>query len=128
MDQKDYRLPNISSQKQTLANESKKSPRANRQVDKFLRGPIPWWWLMRALQLGGKVPQVIVVIWFFVGVKKSNTFPLSTRILKRELGVGRGSVYRALSRLEDAKLLRVTRRRGRLAIVEVIRENVDDEE
>ena len=126
----DFRLPNIPPQKlvQSSTTRPGESPRPRRRVGKFLRGPIPWWWITRASALGGKTPLVAVAIWFFVGVKKSDTIRLSSGFLERELGVGRMSAYRALSRLEEAKLIGVNRRRGRNPMVEVIREEAGEAE
>ena len=47
-------------------------PRIRKQrtvVRGFLRGPIPWTWLLAASRLGGKVLHVGIVLWFLVGVR-----------------------------------------------------------
>lgn len=127
IDPEDFRLPNTHREKPDNKTARQLKTSRQRRTDKFIRGPIPWWWITQAAQLGSKVPVVAYAIWFFVGVKKSDTVPLSTGFLGRELGVGRMSVYRALSRLEEAKLIRVKRQRGRNPQVEVIRTRPEDD-
>ena len=93
--------------------DSNLGPRAARPRVKgrFLMGPIPLEWLIRASVLPGKAIHVALAIWFLTGVKKVNTVPLSNKLL-REFGVDRFSKSRALKRLSDVGLVAVSQRKG----------------
>src|SRR4029453_11788486 len=82
------------------------------QGEKFLKGPIPWRWLRRAAQAQGQAVHVSLVVWFFVGIEKTNTIKLSSKALA-ELGVSRWAAQRALRALEKLGLVTVVRQRGR---------------
>ena len=79
---------------------------------RFLKGPIPWAWLMRAAELPGRGLHTTIALWFLSGLTKSSTVRLGGRPLT-ELGVDRHSKYRSLRHLENAGLIRVTRMRGK---------------
>ena len=85
--------------------------------ERFLRGPIPWPWLTRAMPLGRAPLATALVIWRLVGVKNSRTVHLT----RSEWGCvgGRRTVYRALDVLERAGLITVERHRGRGPMIEV---------
>jgi hypothetical protein len=97
---------------------SKKLPR-HKPGQHFLKGPIPWNWLSKAAQLPGKALHVSVCLWYLAGLKSSRTIPLSMERLL-ELGVNRFAAYRGLKVLEEAGLVRVIRKRGRLSTVELL--------
>lgn len=82
----------------------------------FLRGPIPMWWVHRASLLPGMALAVGIRIWFLIGLTGSRSVPLN---LSR-LGIDRSSAARGLAALEAARLVHVTRGRGRKAVVTVL--------
>jgi DNA-binding transcriptional ArsR family regulator len=75
-------------------------------------GPIPMEWLEQAGCLPGRALHVGISIWHWHFIKKERTITLSIRKLV-EIGVKRGSAYRALSALEEAGLISVERHVGR---------------
>ena len=80
---------------------------------------VPLRWIEAASQLAGKTCQVAVALWYLKGVTGSATVDLSLQLCAR-LGASRYAVYRALKRLEDAKLVSVVRSPGRLPKVTVM--------
>ena len=93
----------------------------------FLKGPISWKWLCTAASLPGKALHVAIGLKFLEGLKKSNTVPLSGKVLN-DLGVNRRAKYRVLTALEDAGLIFVERHSGRNPVVTILEvEEADDE-
>jgi hypothetical protein len=88
----------------------------------FLKGPIPWTWIIQAAQLPGKALHVATVTWFLAGMKNSAVIRLSVSKLHM-LGVRRHSAYRALKALEGAQLISVERHTGRSPIVTILASN-----
>jgi hypothetical protein len=86
---------------------------------KFLRGPIPCWWLVKAARLPGKALHLAAVLWQRKGVVRSNHVTLSARSMS-ELGVKWDAVRRALKHMENAGLVRVGRTVGRSPRVEIV--------
>ena len=97
---------------------NEKPPR-HKLGEKFLKGPIPWNWLVRAARQPGKSLHVSVALWHLVGLKKSGTVALSNKLLV-SLGISRFAGYRALQALENAGLVTAIRHRGRNPIVTVL--------
>ena len=94
-------------------------PPRHKRGEKFLKGPIPWAWLVRAAHQPGKALHVAIVLWFLVGVKKTRTVALSGSVL-RGLGVDRHSGYRGLGALEQAGLVSAERHPGRNPVVTLL--------
>jgi hypothetical protein len=92
------------------------SPHEEKQIinrgRRFLKGPIPFPFLLKASKLPGKTLHVFIVIWFLHGVTKNKIFNLKNSLL-REFGVQRHAGYRALIELEKAGLISVVRCQGR---------------
>ena len=86
---------------------------------RFLRGPVPWPWLSCAARLPGRALHVAVAIRLWTGIKKTNCIVLPTSTLQG-MGVNRHAASRAVQALEEAGLLKVTRRLGRKSLVCVI--------
>lgn len=85
----------------------------------FLKGPIPWGWLVLAARLPGKAIHVAIVAWFLAGMRRSRRGPLPSSQL-RVLSVSRFACYRGLSALEGAGLITVERHPGRSPIVTLL--------
>lgn len=85
----------------------------------FLKGPVPWAWLVRAARAPGRAFQVGIVLWLQRGMRRSDRVTLPTARLT-ELGLDRYAVARALARLEMAGLVTISRRRGRKAVVTIL--------
>ncbi|MBX9653618.1 hypothetical protein K2Y11_08380 [bacterium] len=87
--------------------------------EKFLRGPIPWGWLMRAMNLLGIELSLALIIWRLVYVYNSpivQLVPSEYEFLRKD----RKTIYRALRELERAELIKVARKRGRSPIVTLV--------
>ena len=85
----------------------------------FLRGPIPWWWILRAAELPGKALVVGLCLWRLNGATKKNAITLSNTELK-PFRVDRAAKSRALAALENAGLISVERHRGRWPVITLI--------
>ncbi|OJY30929.1 MAG: hypothetical protein BGO98_29670 [Myxococcales bacterium 68-20] len=83
---------------------------------KFLKGPIPWPWLLAAVHLRGSALAVGVHLWLWSGIRKSPTVPLN---LSR-LPIPRAAASRALRDLEEAGLIRVDQKRGQKPVVTIV--------
>lgn len=79
---------------------------------KFLKGPIPWAWLVTAIALPGRALAVGLVVWFEAGCKKSQTVSVTLSRLGRA-GLAEGVARRGLRALERAGLIAIGRPRGR---------------
>jgi hypothetical protein len=86
-----------------MANAKAKPPR-HRQGEKFLKGPIPWAWVARAIPLNGKALAVALVLWQEAGCKKSRTVRFRPNQTD-STGMHRSTARRGLRALEAAKLV-----------------------
>lgn len=82
----------------------------------FLRGPIPWPWLVSAMKLPGCAVHVGLHLWVMAGITNTMTVPLN---LSR-LSVDRSAASRGLAALEGARLVSVARRPGRKPLVTIL--------
>ncbi len=83
---------------ETLRTSRNEKPPRHKLGEKFLKGPIPWNWLVRAARQPGKSLHVSVALWHLVGLKKSGTVALSNKLLV-PFGISRFAGYRALQAL-----------------------------
>lgn len=95
----------------------KKLPR-HKAGGKFLKGPIPRKWLEAAAKLPGKALHVAIELWFWAGIIGPNGIRLKAANLL-SLGVKRHAGYRAISKLESAGLISVTRIAGRKLVIDL---------
>jgi hypothetical protein len=118
LDLENYRLqPSIA---ESIVKERGRSihlPR-HKKGERFLKGPIPWSWLMKAMSLGGSALAVGIAIWRLAGVKSDPTVLL---VPSETQAIGdRKTVYRGLGKLESAGLVRCSRHRGRSPTVTLL--------
>jgi len=85
----------------------------------FVKGPIPLSWISKAAQLPGKSLNAGLACWYQMGLKKSYTFKLSN-VVAGDFGLNKDSKARSLKHLEEAGLIRCTRRVGSSVVVEVL--------
>jgi hypothetical protein len=85
--------------------------RANKSKNKFLRGPIDWFWLTAAARLPGSALHIAVAIHFLNGFEQTGTVKLKPSVW-RQLGLKRHTVYRAVDELEAAGLISAERKKG----------------
>ena len=102
-----YRLP----PEMTAPALPRKRPPRHRQGEPFLKGPIPWPWLVQAARLPGRRMAVALLLWREAGCRKSRTvrFRLGQA---GELGMAPDTARRALRNLERAGLVTVQRKPG----------------
>src|SRR4051794_31683554 len=72
----------------------------------FLKGPIPWQWIIRASELPGKALVVGLCLWRLKGAMKKNMIPLGNVELV-PFRVDRAAKSRALAALERAGLISI---------------------
>jgi hypothetical protein len=83
-----------------------------RQAGRFLRGPVPWEWVVAAASLPGKALIVGLCLWRLAGAIRSSTITLGNSELE-PFGIDRATKCRALAALERAGLITVAREPGR---------------
>jgi hypothetical protein len=82
------------------------------QAGRFLRGPVPWGWVIAAASLPGQALIVGLCLWRLAGAMGSRTVMLSNAELE-PFGIDRAMKCRALAALERAGLITVAREAGR---------------
>jgi hypothetical protein len=89
---------------------SRKPPR-HRQGEAFLKGPIPWPWLRRALTLPGRALHVALLLWKEAGCRRNRTvrFRLAGAA---ELGIHPDTTKRGLRALSTAGLVSIRHHPG----------------
>ena len=105
--------------KTTQLPKPKNRPPANKPGEKFLKGPIPWKWIVPAARQPGKALHVAIALWFLAGILKSRQIRLNN-ILLRTLGVTRYAKHRGLLSLEKTGLVSVEQLRGKSPIVTLL--------
>lgn len=110
----------------TCKRMSKKPPR-HRKGEEFLKGPIPWQWLQRAIALPGKALAVALLLWKEAGIRNRRTVRLNLSALEA-FGLTRTAARRGLQSLTSANLVTVTHRPGQaleVTLLETEAENSD---
>lgn len=92
-----------------------------RRSEEFLCGPVPMPWLTLAMRLSGGSPiKVGLLLWFRSGILRRRTdIPLSRKLLDRA-GLPPRTAHDALRQLEKARLVNVSRGRGRCPRVDIL--------
>ena len=98
----------------TTGKAPRKAPRP-RAGGRFLKGPVPWPWLQRAMQLPGKALAVGLMLWLQHGLTGRRTvhFCLAHAVAD---GIPTTTARRAIRELERAGLGRVDKSRASLAV------------
>ena len=104
--------------RQNHASASRRGP-STRNNNRFLKGPIPLNWLVKAAPLNGKALEIAVVIWHLKGLKRKNTVKLNGKLL-REFKISRSTLYRGLAAMEKAGLISIQRQIGRSPMVTIL--------
>jgi hypothetical protein len=105
------------------AGEETVSGRLRATHGRFLKGPIPWSWIVRASTLPGRALLVGLCIWRLAGATRSHTVSLGNSDLK-PLGIDRATKSRALTVLEQAGLIGVARQPGRFPKITLLNNNL----
>ena len=99
--------------------KAKRKPPAHKPGEKFLKGPIPWKWIVLAARQPGKALHVSIALWFLAGILKSRRIKLNNILLKT-LGVTRYAKHRSLLSLEQAGLISVEQVLGKSPVVTLL--------
>ena len=91
------------------------------KLGRFIKGPIPLPWIQRASKLPGKSLAVGLAIWYRSGLIRQKELSLPTTLLG-QFGIDRHAKRRALSELENAGLIGVSRKHGKNPIIITILE------
>ena len=94
-------------------------PPRHRPGEKFLKGPIPWRWIITAARLPGKALHIGIGLWFLAGLTRSRTVKPSN-VLLNLMGVTRFSKARGLMELKKAGLIHIDRRLGKNPLVTIL--------
>jgi hypothetical protein len=97
---------------ETLQQRPPKKPPRHRPGEAFLKGPIPWPWLVAAGRLPGRALQVALLLWREAGCRKSRAVPFCLSH-GAELGVSVYGARRAIRHLGAAGLVSVRHSAGR---------------
>jgi hypothetical protein len=110
LDPADFRDP-VGTDLEALRTRPSKKPPRHRQGEQFLKGPIPWPWLLRAMQLRGKALHVALLLWKESGIRGNRTIRFNLSATAR-IGIHPDTSRRGLRALESAKLVTVTHHPG----------------
>ncbi len=111
---------------QIVPTSSKPAP--NRQVGKFILGPIPMSWLIRAANLPGKSPVLIgLMLFHLAGLRRTRErLSLSARQMK-QFGIANSqTVRKALRALQQAGLVNIEQLPGRSRLVTILEPNLTE--
>jgi len=89
----------------------RRTPRARRE-GRFLKGPVPWPWLARAMKLPGKALAVGLMLWLQRGLTGRRTVHFCLTSATTD-GIPATTARRAVRELEAAGLVSVRRKPGR---------------
>jgi hypothetical protein len=92
------------------AKPKKRPPRFLR--GEFLRGPIPWPWLLGAMALPGQALAVGLILWREAGIENNRTLSVNHALFGK-CGIKPGASRFAMENLEHAGLIAVQRPPGR---------------
>jgi hypothetical protein len=92
----------------------------SRLSERFLRGPIPLRWLLKASTLRGSALAVGVLVWFRSGLERRKVGLTVPRQLREAAGISRFSFARGLRALASASLVEVVHSPGRGARVGIV--------
>ena len=99
----DFDLQNLSDASPLVVPPSPLPPR-QQPGEVFLKGPIPWDWIVLAGQLPGKALQVALVLWREAGCKNSRTIPFRLS-LALQFGIHPDTARRGIHALEKFGLV-----------------------
>jgi len=95
-------------------------PPRHKMGDKFLKGPIPWVWVLKAGSIPGKALHVAIYIWHLAGMNYSRTVYVNLSRFEKDWGFNRSTASKALKALESANLIKVVRSPGKKSQVTLL--------
>lgn len=90
-----------------------------KNLEYFIKGPIPVSWIAKANRLGGSVGIVGLALWFYQGIHKGNSFAI-TRRFDEITGVSRQTRQTSLKKLHLAGLIDLNLKRGAYPVIRII--------
>jgi hypothetical protein len=90
-----------------------------KQLEYFIKGPIPISWIAKANRLGGTVGIVGLALWFYQGIHKGRPFSISKRF-DEITGVTRQTRQSSLKKLHLAGLIDLDLKRGAYPVIRII--------
>lgn len=103
----------------TVPNRAPKRPPRHRQGEAFLKGPIPWCWLLQAAKLPGKALHVALLLWREAGCSKKRTVRFR-QSSGAEFGFHADTTKRGLRALAAAGLVKIRTLPGRALEVTIL--------
>lgn len=97
-----------------------------RCADRFLKGPVPWRWLLRAMALPGKALAVGLMLWRLRGMAGRDPVLFCLTRAAAD-GIPTMTARRAIRALEGAGLVSIERRPGRGLEVTILLDTPEDE-
>ncbi len=117
IDIEQFRLPQHKhSQKSLPAMLPKKSKAI---AGRFIKGPIPLQWIIKAAELGGRTMNIAMALWYLSGLKKSATVSLTHKTLD-EFGVTRKTASRLLEGMQSHGLITIMRKPGCAPVITIL--------
>jgi hypothetical protein len=92
--------------------ELKRPQDSPRKKPRFLKGPVPWPWLLQAMKLPGKALAIGLMLWFRRGLTGRRTVHFCLGRAAAD-GIPTTTARRAMRELERAGLVTIERRPGR---------------
>ena len=115
----DFRAPMVSAESGLWSEPP--PPPTRCPYPRFIKGPLPLHWTMRAGALEGKALLVGLLLWYESGLQRgARRFPFNISRAARKHGVARSSLSRGLTALERAGLVQVDRAAGRKSLVHIL--------
>lgn len=90
--------------------------RLSGSAGRYLKGPVPWPWIVAAATLPGRALLVGLCLWRLAGSTRNRTVVLGNRELA-PFGIDRAAKSRALAALEGAGLITISRQARQLPVV-----------
>jgi hypothetical protein len=88
----------------------------------FIKGPVPLDWLSKAAQLPGKAVQVALALFWLFGMSPTVQFKMTRRAMEL-FCLSTDAYLDGLNRLEKIGLIKVLRRPGQRALVEIVQKS-----
>ena len=86
----------------------------------YLRGPIPWLWIQRAINLGESALATGLAVWHLRALNGAATFTASLYQLRKWTRLSEKATRSGRQRLEEAGLLSIERPAGQSPVITVI--------
>ena len=93
------------------------SPVTGKKIQPYLKGPIYWQWLHKAINLPGASLAVGLTLWHYRSLTKSLRFKVGLGDISKLTGKSKDAARRGLRSLQMAGLIQIERKPGRKSFV-----------